>query len=69
MKIYIFQKNKYLLFDAPTFNFGSSLAANANNSVVFLELGGPKSNVILNRKKWKHYFGSEGAGSSLGINI
>jgi len=69
MKIYIFRKNKFLLFDGPTFNFGSSLAAKANNSVVFPELGGPKSNVILNRRKWRHYFGSEGAGSSLRINI
>jgi len=60
MKVSFEQTKLFSLMPAPTFNFGSSLAARANNSVVFPELGGPKSNVILNRRKWKHYIGPEG---------
>jgi len=37
-----------------TFSFGSSFPAKANRSVVFPELGGPKSNVILKNKKRKN---------------
>jgi len=44
----------YLLLNVPTFNFGSSFPAKANRSVVFPELGGPKSNVILKRTNLKH---------------
>ena len=43
-----------LPFNVLTFNFGSSFPAKANRSVVFPELGGPKSNVILKRTKLKH---------------
>jgi len=41
----------YLLINVLTFNFWSSFLAKANRSVVFPELGGPKSNVILKEKK------------------
>lgn len=45
----------FSLINVLTFNFGSSFAAKASKSVVFPELGGPKSNAILNRRKWEHY--------------
>jgi hypothetical protein len=42
------------VFNVITFNVGSSFPAKANRSVVFPELGGPKSNAILKRTKLKH---------------